>query len=153
MELHQKTIHEVSADLKAKKLSSIELTKAVMDHLEKVEPKVQAFITITREEALKQSAEADKRLASGKDITPLTGVPVGIKDLMCTKAVRTTCGSKILENFVPPYNATVVEKLYSAGAVSVGKTNMDEYAMVSSTETSFFKKTKNPSNFNCVPGR
>ena len=152
MELHQKTIHEVSVDLKAKKLSSVELTKAVMDHLEKVESKVQSFITVTRDEALKQAAEADKRLASGEDITALTGVPVGIKDLLCTKGVRTTCGSRMLENFVPPYNATVVEKLYSAGAVSVGKTNMDEYAMGSSTETSFYKKTKNPWNLNCVPG-
>ena len=111
MELYQKTIHEISADLKAKKISSVELTKAVMDHLEKVEPKVQSFITVTRDEALKQAAEADKRLASGKDVTPLTGVPLGIKDLLCTKGVRTTCASRMLETFVPPYNATVVEKL------------------------------------------
>ncbi len=152
MELHQKTIHEVSADLKAKKVSSVELTKSVMDHLEKVEPKVQSFITVTREGALKQAAEADKRLASGKDITPLTGVPFGIKDLLCTKGVRTTCGSRMLENFVPPYNATVVEKLIASGSIMVGKTNMDEYAMGSSTETSFYKKTKNPWNLNCVPG-
>ena len=151
-ELLEKTIHEVSADLKAKKVSSVELTKAQMDHLEQIEPKVQSFITITRDQALKQAAEADKRLASGKDITPLTGVPIAIKDLLCTKGVRTTCASRMLENFVPPYNATVVEKLYSAGAVSVGKTNMDEYAMGSSTETSFYKKTKNPWNLNCVPG-
>lgn len=152
MELHQKTIHEVSADLKAKKISSVELTKAVMDHLEKVEPKVQAFITVTRDAALKQAAEADQRLASGKDLTPLTGVPVAIKDLLCTKGVRTTCASKMLETFVPPYNATVVEKLYAVGAVSVGKTNMDEFAMGSSTETSYYKKTRNPWNLNCVPG-
>ncbi len=151
-ELLEKTIHEVSADLKAKKVSSVELTEATMDHLESIEPKVQAFITVTREEALEQAAEADKRLASGKDITPLTGVPLAIKDLLCTKGIRTTCGSKMLENFVPPYNATVVEKLYAAGAVSVGKTNMDEYAMGSSTETSYYKKTKNPWNLNCVPG-
>jgi aspartyl-tRNA(Asn)/glutamyl-tRNA(Gln) amidotransferase subunit A len=152
MELHQKTIHEVSADLRAKKVSSVELTKAVMDHLESVEPKVQAFITITRDAALKQAAEADQRLASGKDLTPLTGVPVAIKDLLCTKGVRTTCASKMLETFVPPYNATVVEKLYGMGAVSVGKTNMDEYAMGSSTETSYYKKTRNPWNLACVPG-
>ncbi len=152
MELYQKTIHEVSVDLKAKKISSVELTKSVMDHLEKVEPQVQAFITITRDEALKQAAEADKRLASGQNLTPLTGVPVAIKDLLCTKGIRTTCASKMLENFVPPYNATVVEKLYSMGAVSVGKTNMDEYAMGSSTESSYFKKTKNPWNLACVPG-
>jgi aspartyl-tRNA(Asn)/glutamyl-tRNA(Gln) amidotransferase subunit A len=152
MELYQKTIHEVSADLKAKKVSSVELTQNVMDHLERVEPKVQAFITITRDEALKQAAEADKRLASGKELTPLTGIPVAIKDLLCTKGIRTTCASKMLETFVPPYNATVVEKLYGMGAVSVGKTNMDEYAMGSSTETSYYKKTRNPWNLACVPG-
>ena len=152
MELHQKTLHEISTDLRAKKVSSVELTRAVMDHLEKVEPKVQAFITITRENALRQAAEADKRLASGLDLTPLTGVPIAIKDLLCTKGIRTTCASRMLENFVPPYDATVVEKLYAAGAVSVGKTNMDEFAMGSSTETSYFKKTRNPWNLNCVPG-
>ena len=151
-EILEKTIHEVSADLKAKKVSSVELTKAVMDYLEEIEPKVQSFITITREEALKRAAEADKRLASGKDVTPLTGVPIAIKDLLCTKGIRTTCASRMLETFKPPYNATVVEKLYSAGAVSVGKTNMDEFAMGSSTETSFYKKTRNPWNLNCVPG-
>ena len=151
-ELLNKTIHEVSADLKSKKISSVELTKAAMDHLEEIEPKVQSFITITRDEALKQAAEADKRLAAGRDLTPLTGVPVAIKDLLCTKGIRTTCASRMLENFKPPYNATVVERLYAAGAISVGKTNMDEFAMGSSTETSYYKKTKNPWNLNCVPG-
>src|SRR5579871_2376194 len=145
-ELLSKTIHEVSADLKAKKVSSAELTKAAMDYLEEVEPKVQSFITVTRDEALKQAAEADKLLAAGKDVTPLTGVPIAIKDLLCTKGIRTTCASRMLETFKPPYNATVVEKLYAAGAVSVGKTNMDEFAMGSSTESSFYKKTKNPWN-------
>ena len=117
MELHQKTIHEVAADLKAKKLSSVELTNKVMDHLEKVEPLVQSFITVTRKEALAQAAEADKRLASGNDITPLTGVPIALKDLLCTKGVRTTCASRMLETFVPPYNATVVEKLNAGGTL------------------------------------
>ena len=151
MELIRKTIHEASADLKAKKVSSVELTKAVLDHLEKVEPKVQSFITVTREGALKQAELADKLLASGK-AEALTGIPLGIKDLLCTQGVRTTCGSKMLENFVPPYNATVVERLNEAGAVMVGKTNMDEYAMGSSTETSAYQKTKNPWNLACVPG-
>src|ERR1035441_5531948 len=151
-ELLNKTIHEVSADLKSKKISSVELTKAAMDHLEEIEPKVQSFITITRDEALKQAAEADKGLAAGRDLTPLTGVPVAIKDLLCTKGIRTTCASRMLENFKPPYNAAVVERLYAAGAISVGKTNMDEFAMGSSTETSYYKKTKNPWNLNCVPG-
>ncbi|HVZ81691.1 MAG TPA: Asp-tRNA(Asn)/Glu-tRNA(Gln) amidotransferase subunit GatA [bacterium] len=151
-ELLHKTIHEISADLKAKKVSSVELTRAALDHLEAVEPKVQAFITVTRDGALKQAAEADKRLASGTDITLLTGVPLGIKDLLCTQGVRTTCASRMLENFIPPYNATVVERLYRAGAVSVGKTNMDEFAMGSSTETSYYKKTKNPWDLRCVPG-
>jgi aspartyl-tRNA(Asn)/glutamyl-tRNA(Gln) amidotransferase subunit A len=152
MELYQKTIHEIATDLKAKKFSSVELTKATMAHLKAVEPKLQSFITVTEEVALAQAAEADKRLASGNNVTPLTGVPLGIKDLLCTKGVQTTCASKMLEGFKPPYNATVVERLNAAGAIMVGKTNMDEFAMGSSTESSYYQKTKNPWNLSCVPG-
>ena len=119
MELYQKTIHEIASDLKAKKVSSVELTKATMAHLKAVEPKVQSFITVTEEVALAQAAEADKRLASGSNLTPLTGVPLGIKDLLCTKGVQTTCASKMLEGFKPPYNVTVVERLNAAGAIMV----------------------------------
>ena len=152
VELYQLTLHEAARAIQSKKVSSVELTKTVLDHLKKVEPQVQSFITITETEALAQAAEADKRLASGSNITPFTGVPIALKDLLCTKGVRTTCASKMLENFKPPYNATVVEKLNTAGAVSVGKTNMDEFAMGSSTETSYYQKTKNPWNLACVPG-
>jgi len=145
------TIHEAHQQLKAKQLSSVELTKAVLERIAKVEPKVRAFVTITDELALKQAEQADKLIASG-EINPLTGIPVLIKDNMCTKGIRTTCSSKMLENFVPPYDATVVEKLNDCGVVLVGKANMDEFAMGSSTENSALFTTHNPWDLDCVPG-
>jgi aspartyl-tRNA(Asn)/glutamyl-tRNA(Gln) amidotransferase subunit A len=148
---HQLTIHEAHQLLKDKKLSSVELTRACLERIEKVETKVKALVTLTVETAIKQAEEADKCIARG-DINPLTGVPVVIKDVLCTKGIRTTCSSKMLENFVPPYDATVVEKLNVSGAVTIGKANMDEFAMGSSTEHSAFFATHNPWDLNRVPG-
>jgi len=149
---HKKlTIHEAHQLLKAKELSALELTKAALERIYQVEPKVRALVTITDELALKQAGEADKLLATG-NTNPLTGIPVIIKDNMCTKGIRTTCSSKMLENFIPPYDATVVEKLNECGVIIIGKANMDEFAMGSSTENSALFVTRNPWDLNCVPG-
>jgi aspartyl-tRNA(Asn)/glutamyl-tRNA(Gln) amidotransferase subunit A len=145
------TIHEASQLLRKKKLSSLELTKACLERIRQVEPKLHALVTVTDELALSQAQKADQLIANG-DTNPLTGVPVVIKDNMCTRGVRTTCSSRMLENFVPPYEATVVERLNSSGAVTVGKANMDEFAMGSSTEHSAFFTTHNPWDLSRVPG-
>ncbi|MCL2615687.1 MAG: Asp-tRNA(Asn)/Glu-tRNA(Gln) amidotransferase subunit GatA [Dehalococcoidia bacterium] len=147
----QLTIHEAHKLLRTKQVSSVELTKAVLARIQAVDSKVRAFLTVTDELALQQAAQADKRIADG-DCRPLTGIPAIIKDLICTKGVRTTCASKMLENFVPPYDATVIEKLYAEGMVLVGKANMDECAMGSSTENSAFFPTHNPWDLERVPG-
>jgi len=145
------TIHEAYKLLKSKKVSSVELTKAALGRIEKVEGDVKALVTVTGELALKQARQADKRIAAG-DMNPLTGVPCIIKDVICTKGVKTTCSSKILENFTPPYDATVMTKLKGCGAVMLGKANMDEFAMGSSTENSAFFTTRNPWDLKRVPG-
>jgi aspartyl-tRNA(Asn)/glutamyl-tRNA(Gln) amidotransferase subunit A len=150
--MHKKSAHELNKLLAKKEISSLDLTEIVFSRLEKVEPKVQAFVTVTKEEALKQARAADERLKKNDNVTPLTGIPIAIKDNMCTRGILTTCSSKILSNYKPPYDATVVEKLKAAGAVIIGKTNMDEFAMGSSTENSGLHKTYNPWNLNCVPG-
>jgi len=151
MELNQLTIHEAHKLLKEKKISSVELTTAVLEQIRRVEPKVKAFVTITGEQALARAKQADEVIASG-NMTPLTGIPGLIKDVICTKGVKTTCSSKMLQNFIPPYNATVMEKLNGAGMVMVGKANMDEFAMGSSTENSAFFTTHNPWDLERVPG-
>ena len=145
------TIHEAHQLLSQKKLSSVELTKACLEHIRQIEPKVHALVTVTEELALKQAEKADQRIAQ-RDFNPLTGIPVVIKDNMCTKGISTTCSSKMLQNFVPPYDATVVEKLNNCGAVIIGKGNMDEFAMGSSTEHSAFFTTHNPWDLSRVPG-
>ncbi len=147
----QLTIHEAHELLEERKLSSVELTKACLERISQAEPKVHALVTITDELALKQAQEADRRIAKG-DSHPLTGIPVIIKDNMCTRGIPTTCSSKMLQNFVPPYDATVVAKLNSLGAVTIGKANMDEFAMGSSTEHSAFFTTHNPWDLTRVPG-
>ncbi len=145
------TIQEASRLLKTKQVSSVELTRAYLERLHQLEPRVRAVVTVTEDLALNQAEKADERLAAG-DGSPLTGIPALIKDVICTRGVRTTCSSKMLENFVPPYDATVMEKLNSCGVVVVGKTNMDEFAMGSSTENSAFFTTHNPWDLSRVPG-
>jgi len=150
-DLHQLTIGQAHQLLKEKKISSVELTEASLAHLAKVDDKVRACITVSKDTALEQAREADKAISSSK-IKPLTGVPTLIKDVMCTKGIKTTCSSKILESFVPPYDATVIEKLKAEKAVILGKTNMDEFAMGSSNENSAFFPTLNPWDLSRVPG-
>jgi len=145
------TIHEAHQLLKKRELSSLELTKAVLERVHQVEDKVRSFVTVTEDVALAQARQNDERIKAGK-LSPLTGIPALIKDNMCTKGVKTTCSSKMLGNFVPPYDATVVERLKAAGMVMVGKGNMDEFAMGSSTENSAFFTTHNPWDVNRVPG-
>ena len=151
MQLYELTISEAHRLLTEKKISARELTLAVLDRIAAVDGKIDAFITVSGDLALQQAERADARIAAG-NATPLTGIPLGIKDLMCTRSLPTTCGSKILEGFMPPYDATVIQKLNEAGAVIVGKLNMDEFAMGSSTENSGIKTTRNPWRPDCIPG-
>ncbi|MDD4179293.1 MAG: Asp-tRNA(Asn)/Glu-tRNA(Gln) amidotransferase subunit GatA [Candidatus Margulisbacteria bacterium] len=150
--MNNKTAHELHTLLTERKLSATELTEAAFARIEKVEDKVKAFVTLTKDEALKQARAADEQFKSGKNITPLTGIPIAVKDNMCTRGTLTTCSSKILANYLPPYDATVVTKLKAAGAVIIGKTNLDEFAMGSSTENSAFHPTRNPWDVKTVPG-
>lgn len=152
MELYQKTAAELSAMLKKKEVSSVELTKAVFARTAAVEDKVGAYITLTEEKALETAAVIDAKRAAGERLPPLAGVPVSVKDNICTKGIRTTCASKMLENFNPPYDATVMNKLNEAGLVMTGKTNLDEFAMGSSCENSALQKTRNPHNLDHVTG-
>jgi aspartyl-tRNA(Asn)/glutamyl-tRNA(Gln) amidotransferase subunit A len=151
MELHQLTIHELQELIKNGDVSSTQITRSVFSRIDEVEERVHSYIRLMKDEALTAAARADEDIKKG-NIRPLTGIPVALKDIVCTKGIPTTCGSNILHNFVPPYNATVVEKLSAAGAVFVGKTNMDEFAMGSSTETSFFGPTRNPWDLERIPG-
>ena len=151
MKLYELTISQAAALLGQHQFTSQELTRAVLDRIHAVEDRVGAFITINDELAMIQAATADQILAEGKG-SALTGIPLAIKDLICTQGVRTTCASRILENFIPPYDATVIQKLKAAGAVLVGKVNMDEFAMGSSTENSAFKITHNPWDLSRIPG-
>src|SRR5687768_13330789 len=145
------TIADIQIRLEAGEFSSRELTEACLRRIDELEPKIQAFVTIAREQALEQAEAADVMRREGAR-GPLLGVPLAIKDNMCTRGVKTTCSSKILQNFIPPYDATVIARLRNAGAVFVGKTNMDEFAMGSSCENSAFQSTANPYDLSRVPG-
>lgn len=151
MELCEFTIHELNERLARKEIAATEILDSVFRRIDEVEEKVHAYISLMRDEAYEQAKEADHRLSRG-EATALTGIPIALKDICCTKGLPTTCGSRMLENFIPPYDATVVEKLKAAGAVFVGKTNMDEFAMGSSTETSYFGITTNPWDTDRIPG-
>ena len=152
MDITQLTVHELMEKLKNKELTSTQITQSYIDKIEEKENDVKAFVTILKEEALKQANEIDKKRENGEINSEFAGIPIGIKDNMCTKGVKTTCSSHMLENFISPYDATVVEKLNNENIIDLGKLNMDEFEMGGSTEYSYFKKTANPWNLNKVPG-
>jgi len=149
--MHEKSISELSQLLHDKKISSKELTQHFLNRIKQFDKALNSFITVTEENALKQADNADKKIAAG-DAHPLTGIPIAQKDIFCTQGVKTTCGSKMLDNFIAPYDATVIEKCNATGLVMLGKTNMDEFAMGSSNETSFYGAVKNPWDTTRTPG-
>lgn len=152
MELYALGASELSHMLRARVCSAVELTRSVLGRIDRVEDRVRAYLTVDREGALAAAAKVDERLAAGEALPPLAGIPIGVKDNICTKGMRTTCASKMLYNFVPPYSASVIERLQDQGAVLTGKLNLDEFAMGSSCENSHFQKTANPHNLGRVPG-
>lgn len=151
MDIKTLTITQAKKDLRAKKYSSVELTKAYLERIKKVDSKVKAFVTVTDEEALKNAKEADKKIAKGMEL-PLLGIPLSVKDNFSTEGIRTTASSKVLDNYIPPFDATVVKKLKDAGMVLLGKTNLDAWAHGSSTETSDYGASRNPWNIDHLPG-
>ena len=152
MDLYKLTAHELHDKLVKKEISSVELTENVYSRIDEVEDKVQAYVTLDKENALAQAAKVDAKIAAGEEIAPLAGIPGAIKDNICTKGLLTTCSSKMLANVVPIYDAHVISKLRADDAIFTGKTNMDEFAMGSTTESSYFHKTYNPWNLERVPG-
>ena len=152
MEIIDLTVHELQEKLKSKEITIEEVTKAYANRIKEKEGDVQAFVTTLEDEAVEQAKSIQKDIEDGKVTGNFAGIPIGIKDNMCTKGVKTTCSSKMLENFVAPYDATVVERLNDEHLINLGKLNMDEFAMGASTEYSAFKKTRNPWNLNTVPG-
>ena len=151
-EIIKMTATDLAAKIKNKELSSVEVTKAFIDRIKEVDPKIKAYVTVCEEYALKQAKISDDKIAKGENIGTLEGVPIAIKDNILIKDIKMTASSKILENYIAPYDATVITKLKNAGAVFVGKANLDEFAMGSSTENSAFFTTRNPWNTEHIPG-
>ena len=152
MDLYKSTAHELHEKLTNKEISSVELTESAYNRIEQVDSLVKAYVTLDKENAMQQAAKVDKMIAAGEKIAPLAGIPGAIKDNISTKGLRTTCSSKMLENFVPIYDAHVIQKLRADETIIIGKTNMDEFAMGSTTKTSHFQTTHNPWNLERVPG-
>ena len=152
MKLYTLTVHELHDLMSKKEITAEETVLSVLERINKKEPDIQSFITVTADEAIKQAKAVDAKIMSGEPLSALAGIPMAVKDNICTADIRTTCGSKMLSNFVPPYDAAVYSELKNANAVLLGKLNMDEFAMGSSTENSYFKATKNPYDTNRVPG-
>ena len=152
MQLHRLTIHELRDLIQKGEVSPVEVVQGMFIRIGQVEDRIQAYNTLTPRTALAFAKKFEDMRARRETVPPLAGIPLAIKDVICTKGVATTCSSKILENYIPPYNATVMNRLNAAGCVMLGKTNMDEFAMGSSTENSAFKQTRNPWNLDCVPG-
>jgi aspartyl-tRNA(Asn)/glutamyl-tRNA(Gln) amidotransferase subunit A len=152
MTLASLTLHDASEKLRKREFSSVELTEAVFQRIDRTDGKVRAYLTLAHESALEQAKYADQTLKQGQDASPLLGIPIALKDNFLTRGLRTTCASKILGDFIPPYDATTVQKLRAGGAVITGKTNLDEFAMGSSAENSAFFPTRNPWNLERIPG-
>ncbi len=152
MDLCKLTMHELKDMLDKREITSEEITRQYIDRIKQVDEKVNSYITVCEEEAIAKAKQIDEKYAKGEKLGSLAGIPIAIKDNICTKNIKTTCASKMLENFVSPYDATIIEKLEKEDAIILGKTNMDEFAMGASTERSYFKVTKNPWNLNKVPG-
>jgi aspartyl-tRNA(Asn)/glutamyl-tRNA(Gln) amidotransferase subunit A len=152
MDLHQLTLQQAHEKLSSREISSEDLTRAHLERIHRLDPQIKSFVTVSEELALEQAREADRRIQTGEDLSPLTGIPYSAKDSISTRGVNTTCSSRILENYKPFFDSTAIQKLKSTGAVLLGKTNMDEFGMGSSTENSGFFTTRNPWNYEAVPG-
>ena len=152
MKFEDMSIQDILKGYREKNFSAREVTQSYIEKISKYDSDVNAFISINEDGAIRAADRIDNKIAKGEDIGLLGGIPVALKDNISTRGLKTTCASKILENYIPPYDATIVKKLNDSGAIIIGKTNMDEFAMGSSTENSAYKKTRNPWNLECVPG-
>lgn len=151
MNITELSIAELREKIQKREISAVQITEAFLNKLKELNPKLNAFITIN-EDSIEDAVKIDKRISNGENVGPLVGMPIAIKDMLCTKGIKTTAASKMLNNFIPPYDSTVVAKLKKAGGIVIGKTNLDEFAMGSSNETSYYGSVKNPWNLECVPG-